>query len=377
MKIVLAPDSYKGSLSADKVCKAMERGIRCVLPNAEIVHLPMADGGEGTVDILVAATRGELKAVTVTGPLGQPLKASFGLAGDRKTAIIEMAAASGLPLVPLEMRNPLDTTTYGTGELIRNALNLGVKEIIIGIGGSATTDCGTGMAQALGIRFYDRHGLIKSPLTGRLMGTVKQIDTGTIDRRIQEIKITVACDVRNPLLGQEGAVAVYGPQKGAQLGDLPILESNMRHVIEIIESATGVFVRDLPGSGAAGGLGAGLVAFLNAELKPGIDLVLEVYGFQKRIQGADFIVTGEGRVDSQSGFGKVLKGVSNEAQKQGIPLLLVAGSVDMEEDALRNLGIAAFESLCSVDVPVEKAMKHTEELIVQKTKKLLEKLHLI
>ena len=270
MKIVLAPDSFKESLSALQVCKAMARGVRSVLPDADIIHLPLADGGEGTVDALVSATNGRLLQQEVVGPLGDNVTARFGVLGDGNTAVIEMASASGLPLVTPEERNPLNTTTFGTGQLIRAALDLGVIEILIGIGGSATVDCGTGMAQALGVRFYDKKKLIEKHMTGELVGTVSSIDLSGLDRRIKKVTIKVACDVDNPLLGDNGAARVYGPQKGATPEIVEQLEQNMSQVIDVIEAETNP-VRDIAGAGAAGGLGAGLLAFLSAQLTSGIE----------------------------------------------------------------------------------------------------------
>ena len=371
MKIILAPDSFKGSLSAVEVCHAMERGIRRVFPSVEIVQLPMADGGEGTVEALVASTQGQINKMRVTGPLGSPVEAFYGLLGVGKVAVIEMAAASGLPLVPEDRRNPMYTTSYGTGELIQQVLNEGADRIIVGIGGSATTDCGTGMAQALGVQFFDQNGLIEKPMTGQLMGTVKKIDIGRLERHIGQTHITVACDVQNPLLGPTGAVAIYASQKGARPEDLPILEANMGHMINLIEEETGRRVRDLPGAGAAGGLGAGLVAFLNADIKPGIDIILEEYRFSEHLSNGDLVITGEGCVDCQTNFGKAVAGVLGVARKQKVPGALIAGSIEIDNHQLKQMGVSFADSLCSADISLADAVLRADELIADRTETLI------
>lgn len=365
MKIVLAPDSFKGSLTASQVCVAIEQGIRRVVPDAEIVPLPVADGGEGTVDALVNALNGEFRKKGVTGPLGFPVEASYGWIDHNKTAVIEMAAASGLCLVPVSHRNPFETTTYGTGELMVHAINQGARRILLGIGGSATTDCGTGMAQALGVRFYSKGELIQTPMNGFLMGQIDGIDVSTIHSDIREIPIEVACDVNNPLLGNHGAVAVYAEQKGAQSNDLPLLEKHLTYAISVIEESTKQYVRDIPGAGAAGGLGAGLMAFCSAELKSGIDLVLDAIQFSAQIQNADWVITGEGRIDGQTGSGKALAGVMRGVKKQGIRGALIAGTIQMEPNALLRLGFETWKSLGSSSVSVEYAMTHANELIAE------------
>jgi len=372
MQIVLAPDSFKNSLSANDVCLAMELGIKKVVPTAKIRKIPMADGGEGTVQALVASTGGTLKKAKVTGPLGQPVTATFGILGDGKTAVIEMAEASGLPLVPPDKRNPLKTTTYGTGQLILEALKSGCQKFIIGIGGSATTDCGTGMAQALGIRFYRHDGSeIKDYMCGELMGKVAKIDLADVPSLLKDSVIVAACDVENPLLGEHGVVMVYSRQKGATDEQLQILENNMAHIIGIIEKTIGKQIRHIPGSGAAGGLGAGLIAFANATLKPGIQIVLDACRFSKRIWGASLILTGEGKIDFQTAYGKTISGVLQEASRQSIPVIAIAGSIEEGAENLYQLGLTSMFSICSGPISLQEAMGKTSHLIETTTERII------
>ncbi|MGB3958921.1 MAG: glycerate kinase, partial [bacterium] len=287
MRIIIAPDSFKGSLTAAEVAASIERGVKRVLPQAETIPVPLADGGEGTVDALVSATGGRLVTKEVTGPLGERVKASYGLLGDGETAVIEMAAASGLPLVPLEKRNPMLTTTYGTGELILAALDEGCRRIIIGIGGSATNDGGAGMAQALGVKLLDEEGL-DIPYGAAGLARLDRIDISSLDRRLAQVEVLVACDVDNPLTGPRGAARVYGPQKGADPQMVEELDQILGRFAAIILRDLGKDVKDIPGAGAAGGLGAGLMAFLNGRLAPGVELVLAAVKLEERIQkGAD------------------------------------------------------------------------------------------
>ncbi|MDZ7338607.1 MAG: glycerate kinase [candidate division KSB1 bacterium] len=364
MKIVVAPDSFKGNLSAQQICEAMERGIKRALPEAEVVKIPMADGGEGTVHALVSSTGGRIEKVKVVGPLGEQVEAEYGILGDGQTAVIEMAAASGLPLVPLGKRNPVLTTTYGTGQLMRAALARGCRQLIVGIGGSATTDCGSGMAQALGVRFYRSDGSeITDYMCGGLMAEVARID---LDGRMPELlqaTVTVACDVDNPLLGPRGAVMTYSRQKGATDEQLTLLEANMTHFIGVVEQTIGQAVREVPGAGAAGGLGAGLMAFAKATLKPGVAIVLQASRFAQRIHGASFILTGEGKVDYQTAFGKTISGVAAEAQKQGIPVIVLAGAVEDQAENLYERGVASLFSICPGPLTLEQSMAQTARLV--------------
>ena len=365
MKIISAPDSFKGSLSAMEVATAIEEGARRVFPDAEIDKIPVADGGEGTVQSLVSATDGRFYTCQVKDPIGDNIKAQWGMLGDGQTAVIEMAAASGLPLVLAEKLNPLETTTFGTGQLILDALEKGCRKIILGIGGSATTDFGAGVAQALGIRFYHTDGnIIEKAMNGRLMGEVARIDTSNLNPLAAQCKFFVACDVDNPLLGPDGAVYTYSPQKGATPQICAILERNMEKIANITKEQLGD-VRNLPGAGAAGGLGGGMVAFLNAKLQRGVKLVLDACDFKQRINGATLIITGEGKIDRQTSFGKTISGVAKEAQEQNVPVIAIAGSVDADSQELQAIGLTACFSICNKPMDLATAMKNTKGLITK------------
>lgn len=348
MKIVVAPDSFKESLSAMEVAQAIEKGFRAVFPDAQIEKIPMADGGEGTVQSLVDATGGKIITKEVTGPLGEKVTAFFGVLGDGKTAVIEMAAASGLHLVPVEKRNPLLTTTRGTGELILAALDEGVDHLIIGIGGSATNDGGSGMAQALGARLLDKDRNEIAPGGGSL-DKLANIDISELDARLQNVKIEVACDVDNPLIGQDGASHVFGPQKGATPEMVEQLDQNLAHYATILARDLGKDVAHIPGAGAAGGLGAGLLAFLDAELKSGIDIVIAATDLEEKIKDADLVITGEGKIDSQTIQGKTPIGVAKAAKKFNIPVIAICGSIADDADVVHDHGIdVLFSSLMRI-----------------------------
>jgi glycerate 2-kinase len=364
MKVIIAPDSFKESLSALEVANAIEKGFRDIFPEAEYVKIPMADGGEGTVQSLVDATGGRIVKTEVTGPLGDRVKAFFGVLGDGKTAVIEMAAASGLHLVPSEKRNPLVTTTRGTGELILAALDEGAEHIIIGIGGSATNDGGAGMIQALGGRLLDRHGQ-EIGLGGGSLSELADIDLSGLDVRLKHVKIEVACDVDNPLTGPKGASAVFGPQKGATPEMVATLDKNLHHYADVIERVLGKQVKDIPGAGAAGGLGAGLLAFLEAELKRGVEIVLETVKFHERIQDASLVITGEGRIDGQTIFGKTPIGVAKAAKRYNIPVIAIAGSVSDDSDVVLSHGIDALYSIVPGIIPLEKALANAEYYVTK------------
>ncbi|MDD9312093.1 glycerate kinase [Cytobacillus firmus] len=344
MKIVIAPDSFKESLSALEAANAIERGFKAIFPNAQYKKMPMADGGEGTVQSLADATGGTIIERSVTGPLGEPVKAFFGLMGDGKTAVIEMAAASGLHLVPKEIRNPLLTSTRGTGELIAAAMDTGVKHIIIGIGGSATNDAGAGMIQALGGKLLDKTGSEIGPGGGSL-ADLSAIDMSNLDSRIRDVHFEVACDVDNPLTGPRGASAVFGPQKGATPEMAELLDRNLGHFADVAEHALGKPFRDIEGAGAAGGIGGSLLAFLNADLKRGIEIVLEAVNFEEEVKGADLVITGEGRIDSQTIHGKTPIGVAKAAKKHGIPVIGLAGSLSEDSHIVHEHGIDALFSI--------------------------------
>ncbi|CAI0733787.1 glycerate kinase [Serratia grimesii] len=354
-KVVIAPDSFKESLSALEVAEAIERGFRQVYPQAQYVKLPMADGGEGTVDSMVAATGGEIVRVEVMGPLGQPVQAFYGLLGDGETAVIEMAAASGLHLAPKALRDPRITTSYGTGELILAALERGVKAIILGIGGSATNDGGAGMMQALGARLLDDK---QNPLLpgGAALAQLAQIDLSEVDPRLQQVNVTAACDVDNPLCGPHGASAVFGPQKGATPEMVTQLDSALSHFGSLLQQATGREVINTPGAGAAGGMGAALLGMLNARLRPGIEIVIETLRLEEALCDADLVITGEGRLDSQSIHGKTPIGVARVAKRHGLPVIGIAGSLSKDYQVVHQHGIDAAFSVLDRIVTLDEAL---------------------
>ena len=355
-KIVIAPDSFKESFSAMEAATAIENGFKQIFPDAEYLKIPMADGGEGTVESLADALQGKLKHVTVTGPLGNQVEAVYALSKEDGVAVIEMASASGLHHVPLDQRNPLITTTYGTGELIANALQEGAKRIILGLGGSSTNDGGAGMAQALGVKLLDSANQEIS-FGGGSLHTLTTIQTDGLNPLLAGVSIEVATDVDNPLLGENGATAIYGPQKGATTLEIrEKLESGLTHYAAVVERQLGIEIRDTPGAGAAGGLGAGLLAFLNPRLASGITLVLELTNFEAKVTGADLVITGEGRLDHQSIFGKTPIGVAKAAKKAGVPTIAVAGQLGKEHQVIYKHGIDAAYSLVPGAIPLEDAM---------------------
>ncbi|RLM12163.1 glycerate kinase [Gibbsiella quercinecans] len=354
-KVVIAPDSFKESLSALEVAQAIERGFREIFPDVQYVALPMADGGEGTVDAMVAATGGEKINVTVTGPLGKPVEAFYGLLGDGNTAVIEMAAASGLHLAIGSQRDPRATTSYGTGELIRAALERGVQAIILGIGGSATNDGGVGMMQALGAKFLDAQGQPLAP-GGAALAQLADIDLAALDSRLKQIAFTVACDVDNPLCGEKGASAIFGPQKGATPEMVRQLDAALRHYGELLERTTGRAVMDTPGAGAAGGMGAALLGMLQAQLRPGIEIVIETLRLEDAVRDADLVITGEGRLDSQSIHGKTPIGVARVAKRYGLPVIGIAGSLAQDHQVVHQHGIDAAFSVIDRIVTLEQAL---------------------
>ncbi|KYZ76538.1 glycerate kinase [Anaerosporomusa subterranea] len=362
MRIVVAPDSFKGSVSALGVAEAMERGIRQVFPDAVVIKVPIADGGEGTVEALVAATGGQIIKQTVVGPLGEPVEAYWGVLADEETAVIEMAAASGLPLLSKEKRDPRLTTTYGTGELIKAALDRGLKKIIIGIGGSATNDGGTGMARALGARFLDKLGQ-DLPEGGAALANLSTVDLSGLDPRLSEVTLLVACDVDNPLCGPRGASAVYGPQKGATPDMVQQLDSALACYANAAKAATGRDVARLPGAGAAGGLGAGLLFFTAAALRPGVEIVLETVGFRTMVEAADLVITGEGRTDFQTAFGKAPVGVAKIAKEFRKPVICLSGGLGDGADDVLAQGIDAVMSIVPGPMALEDCILGGTELL--------------
>ena len=360
MKIIIAPDSFKESVSASRCAQAIKAGFVSIFPQAECVCLPIADGGEGTVEAMVEATDGKMVMLPVMGPMGDFVGAFYGLSGDGQTAFIEMAAASGLMLVPAGERNPLRATSYGTGELIRHALDAGVRHIILGIGGSATVDGGMGMAQALGARFLDERGESVGLGGGALQRLVK-IDLSDLDPRLHDCRIEVACDVDNPLLGERGAAAVFGPQKGACIEMVAVLERGVQNYARVMLAATGQDVAAMVGGGAAGGMGAAARVFLNATLKSGIDIVLEAVHLEEALRDADLVITGEGRMDSQTVGGKAPVGVARIAKKYDIPVIGIAGVLGDGVEAVHQHGIDAVFSILPALAPLAEVLDRGEQ----------------
>ena len=360
MKIVIAPDSYKESLSALEVATAIERGFREIFPEAVYVKLPVADGGEGTVEAMIAATQGSIVHVPVTGPLGERVEGFYGLSGDKQSAFIEMAAASGLERVAPSQRNPLKTTSWGTGELIRHALDVGVKHIIIGIGGSATNDGGAGMVQALGAKLLDDN---EQPLGqgGGELGKLARIDLSGLDRRLAECRIEVACDVTNPLTGKDGASAVFGPQKGATPEMIVTLDNALAQYARVIARDLDIDVLNLAGGGAAGGMGAALYAFCGAQLRQGIEIVTDALHLADQVADADLVITGEGRIDSQTIHGKVPVGVAKVAKRFNKPVIGIAGSLTADVGVVHDHGIDAVFSVIYTICSLEDALENASE----------------
>ncbi|MGF1727425.1 glycerate kinase [Photobacterium nomapromontoriensis] len=356
MKIVIAPDSYKESLTAMEVATAIETGFRNVFPDSEYIKLPMADGGEGTVQSLIDATGGQIIEHPVTGPLGELVTGFYGLMGDGQTAVIEMAAASGLHLVAPEQRNPLLTTTYGTGELMKAALDKGAKHIIVGIGGSATNDGGIGMAQALGIRMLDNQDE-EIGYGGGALAHLATIDMSGVDPRLAQIKLEVACDVDNPLCGPKGASHVFGPQKGATPEMVEQLDHNLAHYATLINAQLGSDVKEMAGAGAAGGMGAALMGLLNADLRPGIEIVMDAVSLADVVADADLVITGEGRIDSQTIHGKTPIGVARTAKRFHVPVIGIAGSLSADCEVIHQHDIDAVFSVVPRAMPLPEALE--------------------
>ncbi|WHY71710.1 glycerate kinase [Fictibacillus enclensis] len=362
MKIVIAPDSYKGSLSATEAAAAIERGIKKANPSIETVIVPAADGGEGTMDTLVAATAGEKKEVRVTGPLGQEVVASYGVLGDTSMCVIEMAEASGLCLLTQEELNPLASTTFGTGQLIKQALDDGFRSFILAIGGSATNDGGAGMLQALGMKLVDKNGAEIGSGGGEL-SRLEVIDDTGFDQRIKESTFLIASDVENPLVGKSGASAVFGPQKGATAEMVNVLDQNLSHWADKVEELTGTRLHDLPGAGAAGGIGGAFQAFFSAQMKRGVDIVTEYAGLPEALDGADLVITGEGRVDFQTASGKTPMGVAQKAKEKDVPTVILAGSVGDGVDVLYQYGIISITSIIQQPLTLQEAMEQSSQLL--------------
>jgi glycerate kinase len=369
LKVLIAPDKFKGCLTAVEVAQAMARGVRTAAPAAEIVCVPLADGGEGIVAALVESSSGTMHSAPVTGPLGQPVDAAYGLLSDQTTAVLEMAAASGLVLVAHEDRDPLTATTRGTGELLLHAIREGATRVILGIGGSATNDGGAGLAQALGFRLLDAQGMEIRPGGGPLADLARIIPPD--DCAIGKTEILVACDVTNPLCGPHGASAIYGPQKGATPAMVAQLDHNLAHFSEIIRRDLGVDVREIPGAGAAGGLGAGLVAFAGGSLSPGIDIVLKTLGVATTMGWADLCLTGEGSVDHSSAFGKTVAGVGALAASLRVPAIALAGTIGPGYENLHKRGITAVFPIAPGPISLQESMTRAPELIEAAAERLM------
>lgn len=370
MKIVIASDSYKGSLDSSQVNEAMRKGILRVFEDAEIICIPIADGGEGTVDAVMTCCGGSYCYETVTGPDGREVIARYGILPD-KSAVIEMAAASGLPLVQdVTPDAVMNSTTYGTGQLIASALDKGCRKIYIGIGGSATNDGGIGMLQALGVSFLDADNR-EVGFGGKYLDKIARIDISNLDSRIRETELVVMSDVTNPLCGENGAAAVYGPQKGATEEEILVLDRGLAQFAELICQMNLPDIRNMPGAGAAGGLGAGLVSFLGAEIRPGIKAILEIADFEKSVQWADLILSGEGRIDGQSANGKVVSGIAEIAGKYNVPVIAICGSVEKDAREIFEKGISGMEAAVCRPVTLEKAMDEAEQNVIDAAERVM------
>lgn len=361
MKVLIAMDSFKGSCSSLEAGNAVAEGVRRVYPLANVTVLPIADGGEGTGASLAAALGGTTHWVTVLDPLGRCIKAPFYLLPNA-TAVVELATASGLTLLTEPERDPEITSTHGTGQLIQAALNAGARKLIIGLGGSATNDGGAGLARALGVRFFDEMDQELAP-GGAELSRLQRIDVGQLDPRLQETEILVACDVNNPLLGPRGASAVFGPQKGATPEQVLRLDSALANYHRVLADSLQIDLKDLPGAGAAGGTTIALLAFAKATLQPGIDVVLNTLGFEKMLQGADLVITGEGRIDTQTLHGKVIMGIARRTKKHGVPLLALAGSVGPDTEALYEQGVTAMFPIAPGPISLQESMQRAKELL--------------
>ncbi len=369
-KYVVAPDSFKESMTAKEVCDAMEKGIKKADSAAEVIKVPMADGGEGTVNSLVDATHGQRVIVEVTGPLGNKISAYYGILGNGTTAVIEMAKASGLEIVEKKKRNPMITTTFGTGELIRDALDHNVKEIIIGLGGSSTNDGGSGMAQALGAKLLDQNNH-QIPFGGGNLDKLDKIDISNLDSRLQDVKIILASDVTNPLIGKDGASRVFGPQKGATPEMVEKLENNLQHYAKIVKRDLNKEVALVSGAGAAGGLGAGLMAFTTCEMRQGVDLAIEVTKLEEKIRDTDYVFTGEGGTDFQTKFGKTPYGVAKLGKKYHKPVISLAGYLGEGIDSLYSEGFTAIFGIIPGACDLSTALKNGPSNVARTTENIV------
>lgn len=370
MKIVIAPQAFKGSISALDAARAMRDGVLRIIPDAVVELVPVADGGDGTLETLVEVSNGEIRTNEITGPLGEQRSAEWGAMGDGTTAVIEMARTSGLALVPLEERNPLTATTYGLGETIRAALDDGFRRFIIGIGGSATNDGGAGMAQALGVSLVDSQGNAL-PYGGAALSNLHSIDMSGLDSRVRESEFMVACDVNNPLTGPTGASAIYGPQKGASPQMIGELDAALAHFASIVKRDIGADILDVPGSGAAGGLGGGLIAFADGDLRAGVDIVLDTVELDKFLPGSDLVITGEGAIDHSTIYNKSPVGVAARATKLGIPVIAIAGSLGEGFRDVHQHAIDAVMSMMTSPMTLDNASGQAAELLATSVEEAL------
>jgi glycerate kinase len=373
MKIVLAPDKFKGSLTGFQFCKVVEQNIKLVLPHAKIIKLPLADGGDGTIEILEYHLKGKRIKVRVNDPLFRGIEASYLYMDSIKTAFIEMAEASGMCLLKKEDQNCYNTTTLGVGEIILDAIHKGAKTIILGIGGSATNDCGIGMASALGYTFEDENGVELSPV-GKNLCLIKNINTNNVLPELKSVTFKVACDVTNPLHGKEGAAFVYGPQKGASPNEIIALDEGLKNISKLFKKQFDKDVQNIKGAGAAGGMGAGSLVFLNAKLQSGINLVKELVDFEEKIKNANWIITGEGKLDSQTLSGKTILGVLESAKKHQISVAALCGSLSLSIEETNKMGITYRDSVIENALDIEDAMEHTEKHLSIMTRKFAKSL---
>lgn len=356
MKIVISIDSLKGSLTSIEAANAIKKGILSVDNKSDVVIMPLADGGEGTVEALVQGMSGEEKVISVTGPINEKVNATYGILKETNTAIIEMAQASGLPLVPAELRNPLNTTTYGVGEIIKEAIEKGCRNFIVGIGGSATNDCGVGMLQALGFEFYDKNDNLVG-LGGKVLNQIKRIKSDNKLKELDECNFKIACDVNNPLYGENGAAYIYGPQKGATEEIVKELDKGLKNFAEVVKKDLGKDIAHMEGAGAAGGLGFGFLGFLNSKLESGIKIILDEIKLEEVVKDADIVITGEGRLDNQTAMGKAPIGVAKLAKKHGAKVIAIAGCTTPDAVKCNEEGIDAYFSIVNKAMTIDEAMK--------------------
>lgn len=356
MKIVISIDSLKGSLTSIEAANAIKKGILSVDNKSDVVIMPLADGGEGTVEALVQGMNGEEKVISVTGPINEKVNATYGILKETNTAIIEMAQASGLPLVPAELRNPLNTTTYGVGEIIKEAIEKGCRNFIVGIGGSATNDCGVGMLQALGFEFYDENDNLVE-LGGKVLNQIKRIKTDNKLKELDDCNFKIACDVNNPLYGENGAAYIYGPQKGATKEIVKELDKGLKNFAEVVKKDLGKDIAHIEGAGAAGGLGFGFLGFLNSKLESGIKIILDEIKLEEVVKDADIVITGEGRLDNQTAMGKAPIGVAKLGKKHGAKVIAIAGCTTPDAVKCNEEGIDAYFSIVNKAMTIDEAMK--------------------